>query len=512
MAARRLLPGMCAALAGAALATPVFAAGTYRNIDIDYVGRVFTEPYFKTQPPQVAKSVHVVAILPVDLGVAGELVPHPQEAAERIEKLAADRLAKAGIQVIPAAAMRDLMNEARASIGDLYDTHTGQPRTDRIFARSKFLWDEERKRHPADAYLMISLVSREAQVSRSTARWDGIEDSASGHGELADTVANFLIGPAQQFAGIPAFSLAVWLLDSEKNTQYASAGGLHLGAYIRRTGSFPEYVPIAPSDAVVGESRIQRALDVALDPALPRTVKQERRASFPEAPAFGGPAPGAPPFLTAAQFRAKYHKIALKPVGLPQFPRQAEIRARYESIIRKQLEAAGFEVIGSDAFMHVWMGIYKSEDDLVDGQTGRRNKGRLAALHAQADQMLREQTQCDALLSAQVFGRPALFLRAEAHWLGASQVVSGDSTALEAKLAGVAGKVGSLSATALSITVVDTTEVVLYEGAGGIELRAHLTPTGFAAVPDDKLFADPQRDETAVHLALADLLTAKSPN
>ena len=73
------------------------------------------------------------------------------------------------------------------------------------------------------------------------------------------------------------------------------------------------------------------------------------------------------------------------------------------------------------------------------------------------------------------------------------------------------GSVGSLPATVLRIGLIDASQVILYQGLGGIELQSHLAEHGFKAVPKSDLFADPQRDETAVSLALADLVTLKRP-
>jgi hypothetical protein len=498
-----------------------FAADAWHSDEFDYTTQVFPGPTFNSMSGAIPETIRTVAVLPVDLSVAASLIPNLDTAAARIEAQAAERLTAAGYKVIPADEMRKIVAEVRASVGDLYDTRTGRPYPDRIRDRTKRIWETHQSRHNPDAFLLMSAVLRKAEVNHFKARWDGIDENVSGRGALAD----FWTGPAQQFAAIPGLSLGVWLVKPDKILVYGGTGGLHLIAYIRQSGGHPDYLEVGPSEAVVADTRIARALDVALSPAFEkRSAAPEKKApekkakgrtkpavSYPQAPVAGGPAPGAPPFLTAVEFKAKYKKIALTPVTLPNTPGRRELQARYEAILKRQLEAAGFEVVGSDAFLKFFEQEAAAATAFFNGQTGRVNQETFNAIRTRAFELQRQECQCDAILLGSVATRPALFSGPEAHWLGASQIITGDSTSLLAKLNSRGNKVGTIPASIFHVMVFDPASVVLYEGVGGLEVQSHLDEKGFTAIPPDKLYVDAARNETAVALALTDLITVKQP-
>ncbi len=188
------------------------AAEAWHSDEFDYTTQVFPRPTFNSLSGTIPETIRTVAVLPVDLTVAATLIPNPDAAAARIEAQAAERLAAAGYKVIPAEEMRKIIAEVRASIGDLYDTRTGRPYPDRIRDRTKRIWETHQSRHSADAFLLMSVVPRKAEVNHFKARWDGIDENVSGRGALAD----FWTGPAQQFASIPGLSLGVWLVKPDK--------------------------------------------------------------------------------------------------------------------------------------------------------------------------------------------------------------------------------------------------------------------------------------------------------
>jgi hypothetical protein len=498
-----------------------FGAEAYHSQEFDFTTQIFERPTRNSHARVTPESIHSVAVLPVDLGVAAHLVPNPHAAVVQIEKQAAEHLASAGYKVIPADEMRKIITEVTPSIGDLYDTRTGRPYPDRIRDRAELIWQTHLLKHAPDAYLLMSLVLRKAEVNNYAASWDGIKENVSGRNALVD----FWTGPAQQFAAVPGLSLAVWLITPDKVLIYGGSGGLHLVAYIRQSGGHADYLEVAPSEAIVAEARVERALNVGLDPAFPKAAaantangrtKDSRRssaaaASYPQAPVKGSVAPGAPPFVTASQFRSRYKKIALAPVTLPEAVRDQAVASRYEAILKHQLEAAGFEVVGSELFLKFFAREFFAGDNLYDPETGRFNQEKVISMRMHAFELERQECGCDVLMSASIFRRPALFTGPEAHWLGATQIVTGDSTSLAAKLDKGGNKVGSIPATVFHVMVVDPARVTLYEGLGGLELQSRLTGGGFTPVSSSELYVDAQRNETAVALALADLISVKQP-
>ena len=178
---------------------------------------------FKKPRAEILATVKTIGVLPL---VVHGSVPEAARVKERYEAAVIERLEKAGFTVVAPAAMREVQERLKQTLGGLYDPHTGRPIADKVKAYGEFANNEYLATHKVDATLWIGIVERSARIGGSTAAWDGVRDSADGRSTMAGFFAGMLTGVMQGTA--PALSFGVTLRDAHGATLYEQVGGLQL--------------------------------------------------------------------------------------------------------------------------------------------------------------------------------------------------------------------------------------------------------------------------------------------
>lgn len=213
------------------------------------------------------------------------------------------------------------------------------------------------------------------------------------------------------------------------------------------------------------------------------------------------------PFLTPkSEIAAKTKTVALTPVTVPdQVTDPGPIAARYDSLIAEELRAAGLTVIPSREFDGLWKRIRDSIGGVYDARTGKVDTVKQDAARTLAMRELKERFNADGWLQPVIVVTGAAFGSGTARWDGVKE--SYESTVM--KLLAFVGRVhaeGTAPALSLEIRLEDMQGLPEYQNLGGIQLLQKPRFGKFVAVPRSELFADPARDRTAVHIALAPLL------
>lgn len=484
----------------------------FTNKEIGFVGKPPFQPEFQRVRTDVLSAIKTVGVMPMEM-IGGEaMVPGAAEAIARMENDLVQRLTAAGFKVVPPAAMNASREVAAGIAGNLFDPVTGEADELKLEQYQQVLWKDYRSRNPVDGYVMTSVMFRPAKESSGGSTWDGVTDSTTGLGALA----SFMSGSKREMAVVPALSLVMWLTDANQRVEYHAAGGLHLLMYLRKPpGMRVDYVEVAASPELLSPTRVSRAMDVIFEPILksPAQIEAEKqqrkgaaRYSLQYAPALGERAPDGSEFITQADFQARYKGILVMPLRWHSDARTGEAARQFERMLADRLTALGKTVIPPDRVLETMAQQMQSSKMSYDGRTGALNRASFDSIKSAGYTEIARTTAFDAVLHMTVVERPALFEAGEAHWLGARQYVTGDATALEAKLSPAGRKLGTVTALALQLRLTDLNDKVLYEGSGGIELSRLLGPNGFVNRSAWDMLADKERNAAAIELALGRLV------
>jgi hypothetical protein len=196
--------------------------------------------------------------------------------------------------------------------------------------------------------------------------------------------------------------------------------------------------------------------------------------------------------------------VSIVPIELEEFDRMDEVAARYEYLITKRLEAAGITVIPCAEYASIWDPMVEQMGGMYDAVTGELDKGKLESIRLHTSNELVGQFNIDALV------RPAIVVT-KADWYGNKATWDGvkdETTGKKGFWASLAASdySGSIPALSLILPITGTDGEIYYVGRGGIQLFARFSLGRFEDVPESMWFAEPERDEKAVNVALRPLL------
>lgn len=509
--ARRLAYGAMAVLVLAA--QPAFGEQpSFTNKEIGFVAKPPFEAQFQRVRTDVLSSIKTVGVMPMEL-VGGEaMLPGAAQAIARMENDLVQRLTAAGFKVVPPAAMHASREVAAGIAGNLFDPVTGEADELKLEQYQQLLWKDYRSRNTVDGYVMSAVMLRPAKESSGGSTWDGVTDSTTGLGALASLMS----GSKREMAVVPALSLVMWLTDANQRVEYHAAGGLHLLMYLRKPPGLPvDYVEVAAGPELLSPTRVTRAMDVIFEPILKSQAqieaeKKQRkgapRYSLQYAPALGERAPDGSEFITQADFQARYQGILIMPLRWSSDARTGEAARQFEQMLADRLTALGKTVIPPNRVLEAMALQMQSSKMSYDGRSGALDRASFDSIKSAGYTEIARTTPFEAVLHATIVERPALFEAGEAHWLGTRQYVTGDATALEAKLSPAGRKLGTVTALALQLRLTDLNDKVLYEGSGGIELSRLLEANGFVNRSAWDMLTDKERNAAAIDLALGRLV------
>jgi hypothetical protein len=469
-------------------------------------------------PETVRAQLKTVAVMPAKIPTD---VPNRAQAETRIEQALEARLATAGITVIPASEMRALQDKVRAALGGYYDPRTGDVDEQRAKAFNEHVDSEFRRLHPADAWLYSRVESRRVPAQGAWASWDGVQESTIGAASFGGQVFR---SPAVT-GSLQALTLHVGVLTPMGEVLYQRYGALQLLEYYEESSGasafgLPEhigYVPVSPDAILIDPAREQRAIALALDPLLldkaqQDAVKDANKEAWKQIrPVAKGERPPKPADVDRAAFLAKYHRVAVAAIELPEeLPNRAAVRERYAAALAAGLAQAGFAVVPPSEYAAVWEPIYAASGGFYDPMTGELlAEKRMAALR-EAFAKLGGESPVDLVFVPSIAVREARIESGKAKWDGETVDLSKGGALFDKSRAFG----GTVPAASLELRAVDPSIQEVFLGYGGIELLVRfksggmMSTGGFEDIPMVDWFADPARDAKAVERALGALAAA----
>ena len=208
-------------------------------------------------------SLKTVALAPVDVpGVGNET----ETVRSRYARLIQERLEGAGLKVVGPDRVGPIMSAEAAKIGGLYDPVTGKIDDSKRKVFVQACGAELFAQYGVDALLRADVRVVKAHVNADKAHWDGMTESY--------TIRSFWNVLTTHSGTLPALSLVVRLSRPNGELLYAQAGGIQLLAHIG--GDFSGgFVDVPESEILTDLDRIHGSVDLALDPLLGPTAKQD---------------------------------------------------------------------------------------------------------------------------------------------------------------------------------------------------------------------------------------------
>lgn len=477
-----------------------------------------TWPAELPDPSAVRAQLKTVAVMPVKIPVD---LPNREQAELRIEQALEARLTAGGVAVIPASEMRTLQDKVRAALGGYYDPRTGDIDEQRAKAFDEHVNSEFRRVHPADAWLHSRVEPRRAPADGPWVSWDGVMESTIG----AESFGGRVFGSPAVTGSLSALSLHVGVLTPTAEVLYHRYGALQLLEYYEESSGASAlglresigYVPVRPETILSDPAREQRAIALALDPLLldkaqQDAAKEANKESWKQIkPVAKGERPVKPAAVDRAAFLAKYHRVAVAAVELPEaLPNRAAVRERYAAALAAGLAKAGFVVVPPEEYAAVWEPIYAASGGFYDPMTGELLAGKRIAALREAFAKLGGESPVDLVFLPSIAAREAPIESGKAKWDGETvDLAKGGALFDKSRAFG-----GTVPAVSLELRAVDPSVQEVFLGYGGIELLVRfksggmMRAGGFEDIPMVDWFADPARDAKAVERALGSLAAA----
>jgi hypothetical protein len=433
---------------------------------------------FKVPRETIVQKVKTIGVMPLALSV---YVPDADGLVARYEAAVVASLQTAGFSVVPPAAMRDIRERLKKTIGGLYDPMTGAVIAEKLKAYIDYSDSEYREKHPVDARLYIAVVHRQAQGGSTTATWDGVTDSSSGR----NAVLSFISGAG---GWVPTLSFHVVLADVKGDVLYSNYGGLQVVAYGR--AGLAQHID--PKYIMSDPARDARARAIALGPLL-GVSDPASTAKIAFSPAETSHEPE-PLRVSRWQLLSKYRTVALAPLELPEMAPRKDLEQRYRLALEKKLTQLGYKVVGGDGYGEAWQAAQVAVGGFFDPYTGLRDESRSHAARAQVFAQLQQRYGITAVVYPAIVTRSAAFGWAGASWDGASYSVPMDKP-----------YAGQILAYSLQVEIADGAETTLFMHRGGIQVAMGIIDGRPVMLPEGQLFSDPARDTHAVEIALAPL-------
>lgn len=225
----------------------------------------------------------------------------------------------------------------------------------------------------------------------------------------------------------------------------------------------------------------------------------------------GGCATTPPPYnpfrISQEEFQAKIKMIALAPVAIyGDLDDPEPVKAKFESLIEAKLRDGGLSVVPSREVAPIWKRMSEQVGGYFDPVTGKRDETKFRTVREHTLREINTKFNADAMLYTSIVPVKAEWSGRTASWDGVEEPIrSTGGQIVEAFLFGTtsSGTVGALS---LAVIVEDRNGVDMYVNSGGIQVLAKISGGKFIPVPRHELFADEERNVTAVNIALEPLV------
>ncbi len=226
--------------------------------------------------------------------------------------------------------------------------------------------------------------------------------------------------------------------------------------------------------------------------AAPLTILLAGCAAQPPAPVYDL-------FITSESvFFQTTERVALVPLAFgDDLEVPDSVITELESLLRQELELAGFEVIPSVVYGETWLRIVQDLGGIYDPYTGKRDDEQFEAASQRLRLELAEKFGPDVLLRPELWVVDAPYRNAFARWDGASQKITKSAFRFDSE--------GFVPALTLGIVVEDLAGAEVFVNGGGLEVLETLD----TVVPAEALFGDPERIRDAVLVALEPLSRAR---
>jgi hypothetical protein len=199
--------------------------------------------------------------------------------------------------------------------------------------------------------------------------------------------------------------------------------------------------------------------------------------------------------------------IALAPLTAPSELGSVDPkRGGFDALIAQQLRGAGFVVVPPEQSVAIWKRITDSLGGIFDATTGRRDTVKLNTARALTMAELQSRLQADAWLHSSIVVASAKFDQGNAEWDGVKQSYQSFGKKFLTALFG-GGTYGKTAALSVFVELENTRGKDLYVNQGGLQL--YMVPSGhdWVQIPPSELYANQERNATAVRLALGPLVT-----
>ncbi len=214
------------------------------------------------------------------------------------------------------------------------------------------------------------------------------------------------------------------------------------------------------------------------------------------------------PYMGRDEFYRSVQTIAIAPLTLPpDVSDQAPVAAKFEALIADKLRAGGYAVVPAKDFTAVFEKVKSTQGSYFNVITGKYDEAKYRAILEQTRQQFSAQRhiEVNAVLYPHMEAVRAEWHDDTANWDGNSEPVAPDGRSGEKKsfLSVLApGRHGTVAAYTLTLAIQDMHGNTIYAGKGGVQLLQKLFGHTVTSVSRAELFANNERNRTAVQLAL----------
>lgn len=210
--------------------------------------------------------------------------------------------------------------------------------------------------------------------------------------------------------------------------------------------------------------------------------------------------------IPRAQFAARVHTIALKPLWLPVgTPQPERVRQTFEALLADGLRAKGYAVVPSSAYETLWRQMSERLGGTYDPVTGDARKEAHDAARDHTGRELARLHQIDAVLDAAIGIGRASFGRGLFSYYTWDEPLRWQGRSLGTYIDDVPQQV--LGAY-LNVVITDLAGVELYGIRAPIEWTAVYVGRGFEKKPPAEIYDEAERNQRAVALDLEPLIDA----
>jgi hypothetical protein len=209
-------------------------------------------------------------------------------------------------------------------------------------------------------------------------------------------------------------------------------------------------------------------------------------------------------------------RVGIMPPRVLEFvgPRP-EVKAHLEAQVTEKLTAAGFTVIGSQAYTNAYDEMNKKIGGIYSAQSGDLDRKKESAVRDHALRTFVESEKLDGLVDLNIMRVKASFYDNTTTWDSVSERTTGtpmSNNLIKAMWYAPSGTHGSLPALSLAMLIYDTNGKPLYISFGGIQMTAYRNAevkesfSTFLDVPADQLLRDIPRIDRAIGIVTEPIL------